>query len=150
MKIVLYQPQIPQNTGNIVRTCSVTGAELVLIGPLGFSTSDRMLKRAGLDYWHDVPIVETDDFDTFLEKEASKPIYFLSSHAKRYYTDVPMCKDTILVFGSETSGLPSFYTEKYAEQCCTIPMLPGQRCLNLSNAVSIVLYEGLRQQNFIF
>lgn len=147
MIIVLYQPEIPQNTGNIVRTCSVTDTDLVLVKPLGFTTSDKYLKRAGLDYWNEVNILYIDDFENYLN-ELKSPFYFLSSKATVSYSDVSYTKDTHIIFGSETTGLPSYIHEKYPEKMITIPMKKKARCLNLSNAASIVLYEGLRQQGF--
>ncbi|MBS0603724.1 MAG: tRNA (cytidine(34)-2'-O)-methyltransferase [Verrucomicrobia bacterium] len=147
MKIVLFQPQIPQNTGNIVRTCSVTGCDLVLVRPLGFSTSSRMLKRAGLDYWDEVDITYIDDLAAYLEKQ-SGPVYFFSSKAKKIYADVEYPKDCILVFGSETAGLPQSFWEKWPEQFLTLPMTKDSRCLNLSNTVSIIIYEAWKQQGF--
>jgi tRNA (cytidine/uridine-2'-O-)-methyltransferase len=149
MKIILYQPQIPQNTGNIARTCSVTGTDLILVKPLGFSTSSRMLKRSGLDYWNEVNVQEIDDLFYFLENQ-NDPFYFLSSKTEKSYTDIQYPKNSILIFGSETSGIPSIYKEKWADNFATIPMKKDTRCLNLSNSVSIVLYEALRQQNFTF
>lgn len=145
MKVVLYQPQIPQNTGNIVRTCAVTGADLVLVGPLGFSISDRWLKRAGLDYWEGVSMDVIDDFEAFLE--AHQECYFFSSHATISYTSVTYSKNAVLVYGSETSGLPKHITEKYAERCVTIPMRDGVRCLNLATSVGIGVYEVIRQNS---
>ena len=147
MIVVLYRPEIPQNTGNIVRTCSVTNTDLLLVPPLGFDTSDKRLKRAGLDYWNEVKIEEIENFETYLENFSS-PFYFLSSKGTTSYSDVKYTDDTHIIFGSETSGLPPYIHEKYAEKMVTIPMKKGGRCLNLSNAVSIVLYEGLRQQKF--
>jgi tRNA (cytidine/uridine-2'-O-)-methyltransferase len=147
MKVVLCQPQIPQNTGNIVRTCSVTGAELSLVKPLGFSTSNRYLKRAGLDYWEGVNVDICETFDEITESQQGK-IYFFSSKAEKTYTAISFQNDDILVFGSETNGLPQHYLQKYSNCFYSIPMLPGSRCLNLSNSVAVVLYEALRQQNF--
>jgi tRNA (cytidine/uridine-2'-O-)-methyltransferase len=149
MKIVLFQPQIPQNTGNIIRTCSVTGASLVLVKPLGFSTSSRMMKRSSLDYASEVQIEEIDDLATYLEKTNSL-FYFFSSKVENSYSSMNYPKDALLIFGSETSGLPQFFLEKYPNNFATIPMKKDSRCLNLSNAVSIVLYEALRQQKFDF
>jgi tRNA (cytidine/uridine-2'-O-)-methyltransferase len=146
MKVVLYQPQIPQNTGNIVRTCSATQTELVLIPPLGFDTSDKMLKRAGLDYWDGVNVSIQEDTTKIFEE--APQICFFSSHAKQLYSEVKYTKDTYLVFGSETFGLPSEYHEKYSSHFYTLPMLENKRCLNLSNAVAIVIYEAGRQLNF--
>src|SRR5947208_1555796 len=108
MKIVLFQPQIPQNTGNIVRTCSVTGNELILVAPLGFSVNDRWLKRAGLDYWEGVPVSVIEDLEKYLE-ETGLPFYFFSSKVTKKYTELEISKDSILIFGSETSGLPEKY-----------------------------------------
>ena len=149
MKIILYQPEIPQNTGNIVRTCNVTGSDLILVKPLGFSTSSRMLKRSGLDYWNEVNIIEIDDLTSFLENESS-PFYFFSSKAKKKYTDIQYTDDAILIFGAESKGLPDNFREKWGDNFVTIPMKKNARCLNISNSVSIGIYEALRQQNFIF
>jgi tRNA (cytidine/uridine-2'-O-)-methyltransferase len=142
MKIVLYQPQIPQNTGNIVRTCAATGSELILVRPLGFSTHSRHLKRAGLDYWSGVVVEEIDDLPMFLE---NKSFYFFSSKAKTLYTDVDYPPDATLVFGSETTGLPQMFWDLWPDRFLTIPMVPTARCLNLACSVSIVLFEALRQ-----
>ncbi len=147
MKIVLFQPQIPQNTGNVVRTCAVTGSELILVEPLGFSVTDRWLKRAGLDYWEGVPVNLISDLETYLETVTS-PFYFLSSHATKRYTEIEYVSDCILIFGSETSGLPKRFHEHWPEAFVTIPMLPDARCLNLATSVGIVLYEAWRQQGF--
>ena len=147
MKVVLFQPQIPQNTGNIVRTCSVTGASLLLVKPLGFSTSSRQLRRAGLDYWEEVDISTTTDLDFYLQNTTATP-YFLSSHAKKSYTEAKFDKDALLIFGSESHGLPKKYHEKYSKNFYTIPMKKNARCLNLASAAAIVLYEALRQHNF--
>lgn len=144
MKIVLFQPQIPQNTGNIVRTCSVTGCELMLVRPLGFSITNRWLKRAGLDYWEGVQVEIIDDLFSLLEK-TENPFYFLSSKAKKLYTEVKFGKNDWLIFGSETGGLPPSYQERWPDKFATIPMLPGARCLNLATSVGIVTFEALRQ-----
>ncbi|MCB1113740.1 MAG: tRNA (cytidine(34)-2'-O)-methyltransferase [Chlamydiia bacterium] len=143
-KIVLYQPQIPQNTGNIVRTCRTAGADLVLVGPMGFSTDDRWLKRAGLDYWDGVNVEEISDFEGFLEG-LNGPFYFLSSKATTAYYDADLSHGACLVFGSETTGLPDWVHEKYPDKLLTIPMEPGARCLNLATSVGITLFEGRRQ-----
>ena len=145
MKIILFQPQIPQNTGNIVRTCSVTGTGLVLVRPLGFSTQSRHLKRAGLTYWEGVDVEEIDDLDAHLEKG---PFFFFSSRAKRAYTEAAFTSDALLIFGSETTGLPERYRERWSEKFFTIPMVEGARCLNLASSAAIVLYEALRQVQF--
>lgn len=147
MKIILFQPQIPQNAGNIVRTCAVTGCELILVGPLGFSVTDRWLKRAGLDYWEGVNVQIIQNLPALLES-TSYPFYFYSSKATQAYTDLTYTPDDYLIFGSETSGLPAFYFEKWPERFATIPMLPEKRCLNLATSVGIVVYEAYRQQGF--
>jgi tRNA (cytidine/uridine-2'-O-)-methyltransferase len=147
MEIVLYQPEIPQNTGNIVRTCSVTATALTLVRPLGFSISDKTLKRAGLDYWDEVQISYIDHLITYLTA-TEKPFYFFSSKAKTLYTEIPFTRDDLFIFGSESSGLPVDIFTKWPEKIYTIPMASNARCLNLSNSVAIVLYEALRAQNF--
>lgn len=146
-KIILYQPQIPQNAGNIVRTCSVSGAELCFVKPTGFATTDRHLKRAGLDYWEGVNVSFCDNFEAYLNN-SDRPFYFFSSKGKKTYTEVKFEKDCDLIFGSETSGLPDWIHEKYPEKFLRIPMLPEARCLNLATSVGIVLYESLRQEGF--
>jgi tRNA (cytidine/uridine-2'-O-)-methyltransferase len=148
MKIVLFQPQIPQNTGNIVRTCSVSGADLVLVKPLGFSINDKYLKRAGLDYWEEVNIEIIDNLEKYLE-ETHSSFYFFSSRATKFYTDVQYKPSDLLIFGSETDGLHPVFFEKHPEKFLKVPMKKNSRCLNLSNTVSIVLYEAWRQQGFI-
>lgn len=148
MKVVLYQPQIPQNTGNIVRTCAVTGSDLILIKPLGFSITDRWLKRAGLDYWEGVNVQIQDSLDKLLA-ETSHPFYFFSSHASTSYTDLNYEPDALLIFGAETHGLPEEIKSHWPERCAKIPMISGVRCLNLATSVGIVVYEAWRQQGFI-
>lgn len=147
MKIVLFEPQIPQNTGNIVRTCSVVGAQLYLVKPLGFQITDRHLKRAGLDYWDEVEIFLIDDFPKFLNN-SSERFFFYSSHAEKSYTEVEYRKDDFLVFGAEDGGLPKWIWERYPENFCTIPQKETARCLNLSNAAAVVVYEAWRQLGF--
>jgi tRNA (cytidine/uridine-2'-O-)-methyltransferase len=147
MKIVLFQPQIPQNTGNIVRTCAATGASLTLVRPLGFSTKSRHLKRAGLDYWEGVDVEEIDDLDPLLAG-TSRPFFFFSSKAKTPYTSASFTTDSILVFGSETDGLPARFWERWQSRFYTIPMQTDTRCLNLASSAAIVLYEALRQTHF--
>jgi tRNA (cytidine/uridine-2'-O-)-methyltransferase len=147
MEIVLYQPEIPQNTGNIVRTCSVTHTSLTLVRPLGFSVSSKVLKRAGLDYWDEVNIHYVDHLMEYLLK-CNRPFYFFSSKVKTPYTDISFTSEDLLIFGSETSGLPQEFFTKWLDKFYTIPMAPQARCLNLSNSVSVVLYEALRQQKF--
>lgn len=144
MKVVLYQPQIPQNTGNIVRTCACTESSLLLVPPLGFKVTDRWLKRAGLDYWEGVSVTQEASLETYLE-QLSTPFYFFSSKASKCYTTIDFSPHDHLVFGSETTGLPSSFYESWGDFFYTIPMKEGARCLNLSNAVAIVLYEARRQ-----
>lgn len=144
MKIILFQPQIPQNTGNIVRTCSATGSGLILVHPLGFSTKDRWLKRAGLDYWEGVNVEEIENLDTYLE-QTSHSFYFFSSKSKKLYTEANYDPNSLLIFGSETTGLPAHYHERWPERFFTIPMQEGARCLNLATSAGIVLFEALRQ-----
>jgi len=146
MKVILFHPQIPQNTGNIARTCAVTGASLVLVRPLGFSTASRHLKRAGLDYWNDIQVEEIDDLMLYLQESAA-PFFFFSSKASRLYTEIKYTPDTQLIFGSETSGLDDSLWQKWPDRFYRIPMKPGARCLNLSCSTAVVLYEGLRQLN---
>lgn len=147
MKVILYQPQIPSNTGNIVRTCNVSGNDLVLVKPLGFSTSDKALKRAGLDYWEGVDVQIIDNLESYLAN-CSHNFYFYSSHATQPYTEVAYTDTDLLIFGSETGGICSSFHTRYPEKFRTIPMRKNSRCLNLANAVSIVLYEAWRQQGF--
>lgn len=147
MKIVLFQPEIPQNTGNIIRTCCVSGCGLVLVEPMGFSLSDRWLKRAGLDYLDDMEITTIDDLEKYILEE-KKPFSFFSSKADRLYTEVSYSNDHLLIFGSESKGLPSHFLEKWPDHFVKIPMLEDKRCLNLSTSAGIGLYEAWRQQSF--
>lgn len=147
MKVVLYQPQIPQNCGNIVRTCAVTGTGLILVRPLGFSTSHRWLKRAGLDYWEGVQVEIIDDLEELLADHLGS-FTFLSSKSPCRYDKVTYTADHLLIFGSETSGLPEKLHQSHADAFATLPMRPGQRCLNLATSVGIVVYEAYRQQGF--
>ena len=147
MKVIVHRPKIPQNTGNIVRTCSVTGTELVLVGPLGFKTDNKALKRAGLDYWEAVNVSIIDDLMTYLENQFA-PFYFFSSKASTAYDKAFYEKNSLLIFGSEDNGLPQEYREKWPERFLKIPMRANSRCLNLSNAVAITLYEAQRQNHF--
>ncbi|MBU6446793.1 MAG: tRNA (cytidine(34)-2'-O)-methyltransferase, partial [Verrucomicrobia bacterium] len=135
-------------TGNVVRTCSVTGAGLILVHPLGFSTHSRHLKRAGLDYWEGVDVLEIEDLDAYLAT-TDAPFFFFSSKASVPYTGAPYAPDSLLIFGSETSGLPAKYLEKWPHRFFTIPMRPGSRCLNLATSVGIVLFEAIRQTHFL-
>lgn len=148
LNAVLFEPEIPQNTGNIVRTCAAVGAVLHLIKPLGFSVSDRYLKRAGLDYWHLVDIRYYEDLDDFFRIQQDGKCIFFSKHAGQPYDQADYSGECFLIFGKETSGLPGAILEKHASMCFRIPMLPAARSLNLSNAAAIALYEASRQQGF--
>lgn len=149
MEIILFRPEIPQNTGNVVRTCSATNTKLTLVKPLGFSISDKTLKRAGLDYWSSADIHTIDNLESYL-LSSLRPFYFFSSKATKSYTDVKYSKDSILIFGSEISGFPKEFFEKWSDHFLKLPMAHHARCLNLSNTVAIAIYEGLRQQGFDF
>ena len=152
INIVMVEPEIPQNTGNIARSCAATGAKLHLVHPLGFSISEREVKRAGLDYWDKVDIEEHDSLEKFLEKypPEKNAMYFYTTKGKHVYSDVDYNKDdeVFLLFGKETKGLPEDLILKNFEHACRIPMRASLRSLNLSNSVAIVLYEVLRQTNF--
>jgi len=148
LNVVLYQPKIPQNTGNIARTCAALGAKLHLIRPLGFSVRDRHLKRAGLDYWHMVEIAYYDTMDDFFEKHRGKNFNFITKKASKSYDEIDFSGDVFLIFGKETSGLPEELLKKNRERCYRIPMKFDARSLNLSNAVAIVVYEACRQKGF--
>ncbi|MEI7474489.1 MAG: tRNA (cytidine(34)-2'-O)-methyltransferase [bacterium] len=146
--IVLFQPEIPQNTGNIVRLCSCTNSKLYLVGKLGFQLTDKYLKRAGLDYWDDVDIKQIPTLEELIENNSGSNFYYLTTKTKSSFTDIKFKDGDFLVFGSETKGLPSEIIEANPDKTLTIPMFIGKRSLNLSNSVSIVLYEALRQNNF--
>lgn len=148
--IVLVEPEIPQNTGNIARTCAVTGASLHLIRPLGFALSEKWVRRAGLDYWDKVSVTEYDNLEQFfvLHPEAESRMWLTSSKAPRSYTEARFGGEDWLFFGKETKGLPLPFLEEHLDRCVRVPMLPGARCLNLSNAVAVVCYEALRQNGF--
>ena len=146
--IVLVEPEIPQNTGNIARSCVVTGAKLHLVGPLGFSLDDAHLKRAGLDYWKDLDVAYYDSFEEVETANPNARFHLLSTHAKRSYAEAAYGDGDFLVFGKETAGLGQALLKRRAEDAVRIPMRRGQRSLNLSNAVAIVLYEALRQKGF--
>ncbi len=148
INIVLHQPEIPQNTGNIARTCAAVGASLHLIRPLGFAIDDRKLKRAGLDYWYALDIHYYDDLEDFYAKNPCAQIYYFSTKAPQKYTDVIYPSPVFLMFGKETAGLPEQLLMRNKPNCVRIPMRDGLRSLNLSNSVAIAVYEVLRQQNF--
>ncbi len=152
--IVLYQPQIPQNTGNIVRTCAVSGLSLHLIKPLGFHIDDKSLKRAGLDYWDEADINVYDDIYDFMDKNGltagDERVYLITTKGSETYTDFTYHKDAFFIFGSEDAGLDGYVHEMFPERRLRIPMRDTvhARCLNLSNSVAIIAYEALRQINF--
>ena len=148
MNIVLYQPEIPGNTGNIVRMCAATGCQLHLIRPLGFSTDDKHLKRAGLDYWHLVTVNYYDSFAELEEKYRGHRFFLNTTKGNQTHTSVKYRADDLIVFGRETAGLPPEIMRKYSRNLIRIPMIEESRSLNLSNAVSIVTYEVLRQLNY--
>ena len=153
LNIVLVEPEIPQNTGNIARTCAAIGAKLHLVKPLGFSISEKQVKRAGLDYWDKLVIEEHDSFKDFLEKYKPEEhnMYFITTKGTHCYSDVDYSKmnEVFVLYGKETKGLPEPLLEKYLdEKTIRIPMLPTLRSLNLSNSVAIITYEILRQHNF--
>lgn len=148
MHIVLLEPEIPSNTGNIGRTCVATGTDLHLIRPLGFSLSEKALKRAGLDYWKDLDVSVYEDYEDFLAKNPGAHVYLATTKARRTYTDVCYGPDDFIMFGKETAGIPEEILVAHEEDCIRIPMKDDYRSLNLSNAAAIVLYEALRQQDF--
>ncbi|NBO23714.1 MAG: tRNA (cytidine(34)-2'-O)-methyltransferase [Chlamydiae bacterium] len=143
MKIVLYQPQIPQNTGNIVRTCAVTGCSLILIPPLGFSIDDKSLKRAGLDYWEGVQVEIKENLQELIEEHFPR-IFFLTSKGTNSIFDIEFQPNDLLVFGAETHGLPKEILTKYPELCIKVPMIESARCLNLATTVGIAVYQAFR------
>ena len=148
LHVVLIEPEIPQNTGNIARTCAATGSELHLVKPLGFRLEDKYLKRAGLDYWPLVKVHVHEDFAQVLEEYPGAPFFYASTKAPRSYAQVSFPQDAFLVFGRESRGLPENLLERVYDRCIRIPMVPGARSLNLSNSVAIVVYVALRQQGF--
>lgn len=148
LNIVLHEPEMPANTGNIGRTCVATNTTLHLIEPMGFMINDKMLKRAGLDYWDKLNVKVYVDFEDFLKKNPGARIYMATTKAAKSYTDVSYEEDCYIMFGKESAGIPEDILKKYPDTCIRIPMWGDIRSLNLSNSVAIVLYEALRQQNF--
>ena len=148
MHIVLYQPEIAGNTGNIGRTCVATNTVLHLIEPLGFRLNEKEIKRAGMDYWEHLDVRRYINFEEFLEKNPNAKIYMATTKAHNCYTDVEYGPDDYIMFGKESAGIPEEILVDYEDTCIRIPMLDKIRSLNLSNSVSIVLYEALRQNNF--
>lgn len=148
MNIVLFEPEMPANTGNIGRTCVATGTRLHLIEPLGFKINEKALKRAGLDYWDKLDVTVYCDFDDFLERNPGAKIYMATTKAPNVYTDVRYEPDCFIMFGKESAGIPEEILVKNQETCVRIPMWGDIQSLNLSNSVAIVLYEALRQNGF--
>ena len=148
LNIVLVEPEIPANTGNIARTCAATGSVLHLIKPLGFDISDKAVKRAGLDYWHLVDVRVYENLEDFFQKTGAADIWLLSTKAPRSYAEARFSEDCWLFFGKETKGLPEELLAKYHERCLRIPIRQEARSLNLSNSVAVVVFEALRQQMF--
>ncbi len=148
MNIVLLEPEIPANTGNIGRTCVATGTTLHLIEPLGFQLTEKNIKRAGMDYWKDLDVRRYINYEEFLEVNRHPKVYMATTKAHKDYTRVEYEKDAYIMFGKESAGIPEEILVENEETCIRIPMLPKIRSLNLSNSVAIVLYEALRQQGF--
>ena len=148
LNIVLHEPEMPANTGNIGRTCVAAGARLHLIEPLGFSINDKMVKRAGLDYWDKLDVTVYDDFNDFCERNPGAKIYMATTKAHKTYTEVSYEPDCYIMFGKESAGIPEEILVDHEDTCVRIPMIGDIRSLNLSNSVAIVLYEALRQKNF--
>lgn len=149
LNIVLHEPEIPANTGNIGRTCVATGTRLHLIEPLGFKLNEKSLKRAGMDYWKDLDVTTYIDYADFLEKNPGAKIYMATTKAEHVYTDVQYEEDCYLMFGKESAGIPEEILIENRENCVRIPMIGEIRSLNLGNSVAIMLYEALRQNQFV-
>ena len=148
LNIVMVEPEIPQNTGNVARTCAATGARLHLVGKMGFTPDDKKLKRAGLDYWYLLDITYYDTMEEFFEKNQGGNFFYFSTKAQKRHSDVKYPDNTYLVFGKETAGLPEDFLFANADKCVRIPMIDEARSLNLSNAVAIGVYETLRQWDY--
>ena len=148
LNIVLVEPEIPQNCGNIARTCAATGARLHLIRPLGFDISEKAVRRAGLDYWDLVEVRDYENLEDFFSKNQVQQMWCLSTKAPRSYTEAAFSDGCYLFFGKETKGLPEDFLEQHRESCIRLPMRPEARSLNLSNAVAITVYEALRQTGY--
>ena len=148
LNIVLVEPEIPQNCGNIARTCAATGCTLHLIRPLGFDISEKAVRRAGLDYWSQVTVRDYENLDDFFAQNKVEQMWCLSTKAPRCYTEAQFSDNCYLFFGKETKGLPEAFLDEHYDSCVRIPMLPDTRSLNLSNAVAITVYEALRQLDF--
>lgn len=150
MNIVLLNPEIPYNTGNIGRSCVLTNTILHLIKPLGFSLDEKEVKRSGLDYWHLVDLKIWESYEEFIEANKGAKIYYATTKTKQKYSDIKYEKDDFIMFGPESRGIPESILNANKENCITIPMIPMGRSLNLSNSSVIILYEALRQLNFEF
>ncbi len=148
INIVLVEPEIPQNTGNIARTCAATGAKLHIVKPMGFTIDDKKLKRAGLDYWHLLGVVYYDSLEVFLQEHGDKRMWLASTKAKKIYSDADFHDGDFLLFGKETKGLPEELLHEHPDECIRIPMISEARSLNLSNSVAVIAYEALRQLGF--
>ena len=148
LNIVLVEPEIPQNTGNIARTCAATGARLHIVKPMGFAIDDKKLKRAGLDYWYLLDLTYYENIDQFFEKNPDGEFFFFTTKARKAHSDVAYPDKAFLVFGKETKGLPEELLLKHPDSCVRIPMINDARSLNLSNSVAIGVYEALRQQGY--
>ena len=150
LHIVLVEPEIPQNCGNIARTCAATGSVLHLVEPLGFDISEKAVKRAGLDYWHLVTVVVHPNLEDLFEKypEARQDLWLATTKAPRAYCEAVFTENSFLFFGKETAGLPIGFREKHRDRCIRLPMVDAARSLNLSNSVAVLTYEALRQNNF--
>lgn len=149
MHIVLVEPEIPPNTGNVSRTCAVTGTTLHLVEPLGFSIAEPQLKRAGLDYWQYLKLERHQNLESFMQNILGKNFWLVETKGEQSYAEVSYQPDDYLIFGKETAGLPAELLKAYPHRCIRIPMGKDVRSLNLSNAVAVVLFEALRQQNFL-
>ena len=148
INIVLLEPEIPANTGNIGRTCVATGTRLHLIEPLGFSLSEKALKRAGMDYWSELDVTTYVDYEDFLARNPGAKLYFATTKGQHIYSDAVYEEDCFIMFGKESAGIPEEILKAHPDTCVRIPMIGETRSLNLSNSVAIVLYEALRQQGF--
>lgn len=148
LNIVLYEPEIPANTGNIGRTCVATGTKLHLIEPLGFSLSEKALKRAGMDYWSQLEVERYVNYEDFLQRNPGAKIYMATTKAKKIYSEASYEPDCYIMFGKESAGIPEEILVEHPEECVRIPMIGETRSLNLSNSVAIMLYEALRQNQF--
>ncbi len=149
LNIVLHEPEIPANTGNIGRTCVATGTRLHLIEPLGFRLNEKNLKRAGMDYWNDLDVRTYINYEEFLEKNQNARIYMATTKAQKAYTEVSYEPDCYIMFGKESAGIPEEILVRHKNDCVRIPMAGGIRSLNLANSAAIILYEALRQNDFL-